>query len=43
MKPNEAARKAGLAITTAKDIWRRAGEIEISHAEQDLPPLRSKN
>jgi hypothetical protein len=37
IRPNEAARKAGLAITTAKDIWKRAGEIEISYAEQDLP------
>ena len=30
--------KIGLAKSTAQDIWRRAGEIEISHVEQDLPP-----
>jgi hypothetical protein len=36
MKANEAARQAGLAITTAKDIWRRAGEIEASHAENNI-------
>jgi hypothetical protein len=38
MKLNEAARKAGLAITTAKDIWKRAGEIEASHTENNLAP-----
>jgi hypothetical protein len=38
MKPGEAAKQAGLAKSTAQDIWKRAGEIEISHAADNLPP-----
>jgi hypothetical protein len=34
----EAARKAGLADTTAKDLKKRAAELCIERAEQGLPP-----
>ncbi len=38
IKPSEAAKRAGLAKSTAQDIYRRAGEIEASYAENNLSP-----
>ena len=34
----EAAQKAGLPLSTAKDIKKRAGELCVERAEQGLPP-----
>jgi hypothetical protein len=34
----EAARRAGLTHTTAKDLKKRAGELCVERAEQGLPP-----
>jgi hypothetical protein len=34
----EAARRAGLSSSTASDVKFRAGEVQIRHAEQGLPP-----
>jgi hypothetical protein len=38
MKAPDAAKRAGLAPSTARDIWKRAGELDIYHEENGLPP-----
>ena len=35
----KAAAKAGIEKSTAFDIKKKAAEIEIQHAKQNLPPL----
>jgi hypothetical protein len=38
IKPAEAARRAGIAPSTTRDIWTRARELDIYHNDNGLPP-----
>jgi hypothetical protein len=34
----EAAKRTGLAASTARDVWRKAGELEVLYSANNLPP-----
>jgi hypothetical protein len=38
LKNTEAAEKAGLTQATGHNIWTQAGQLEVSHSEEGLPP-----
>jgi hypothetical protein len=43
IKAPEAARRSGLAASTARDIWRKAGELELIHFANNYLLQQSKS
>ena len=38
LKNTQAAEKAGIKRNTGHNIWARAGQLEVDHSEEGLPP-----
>jgi hypothetical protein len=38
LRNSVAAKRSGITRQTRHNIWKRAGQLEIDHVEQDLPP-----